>query len=108
MNRAGHYMEAERLTERAVEEIARCAADNFPALREAGRTDAALYLAAALIHATLAAAGPGVEQAVIDQANRDATAAQWAADAGRMTQQEQQAARPPLPEHPKPRPPERS
>lgn len=94
MNRAGHYVEAERLAERAVQRIASLATEKYPLCRENARADALLDLQAALVHATLAVAGPGVEQEVIDQTRRD-----------KPSQAERQAARPPLDGRPKPHPP---
>ena len=63
MNRAFHYAEAERLAEQARERID--ASEKHAGLRRAARDDAHLFLRAALIHATLAAAGPGVEDGAI-------------------------------------------
>lgn len=66
MNRFGHYTKAEELVEQAVQRIAQSVDEKFPAMRHAARDDAHLYLRAALIHATLATAGPGVEPEAVD------------------------------------------
>jgi hypothetical protein len=65
MNRAEHRAEAERLTELAVGKILAASSDTFPALREADRDTACLYLRAALVYATLFAAEPDARPPVI-------------------------------------------
>jgi hypothetical protein len=94
MNRADHFRIAEELLERASGDQRQAAASPSATTRASLHGDIRLYLRAAQIHATLAAAGPGVEQEVLAQGKQE-----------RPTQAERQAARPPL--HPKPVPPRR-
>jgi hypothetical protein len=56
--RAFHYHRAEELAEEAVQKMA--SADRCAGAQRAARDDAHMLLRAALIHATLATAGPGV------------------------------------------------
>jgi len=104
--RAEHYRIAEELLAQAANDQAKAAVSVSATTRSNLHGDVRLYLRAAQIHATLAAAGPGVEQAVADLVKREQQA----------TQAERQADRPPLPTvliaeqsadaaRPRPRPP---
>lgn len=90
--RAEHYRIAEDLLTQASEDQGKAAVSASATTRSNLHGDVRLYLRAAQIHATLAAAGPGVEQEVAERAKRE-----------QATQAERQAARPPL--TPKPGPP---
>jgi hypothetical protein len=94
-DRADHYVWADELVWKARRLLDPASADRawFERIPEFdARPRIELLLMAAQVHATLAAAGPGVEQAVNDQAKRAARAVGAA-----ESQQDRQAARPPLP-----------